>query len=136
MFTRYREKKARLARIKQLQAEVDGVYEAELAGATTTEQRQEAHDIARSQVVVEENQLDYLKQADLLTALEKKGVTIPTEYYAVEEWPLTSTLTHSGEMWARRELKTLYRAEIEFWSKQILPIASLILSIIALVRSH
>ena len=68
------------------------------------------------------------------------GLTIPAELYDRSEWPLKPTLSYSGEMWAKQELKKIRRADIVFWAKLILPIVSLVLSIIsifiALVKKH
>ena len=136
MLPHRRAKRERLARIKQLQTQVRAVYDAELAQTETHQEREEAYDRIHAQVMFDENEIAHLQQAHLLHALDKDGVAIPKEYYEDDEWPLKPTLTHSGEMWARRELKKLRHAEIEFWAKIVLPIASLILAIIALLISR
>jgi hypothetical protein len=61
---------------------------------------------------------------------------VPKDYWYDSGWGYKSVLTSKGEAWVRHELKKVWRADVEFWFKLVLPTLALILSIIALIRKH
>jgi hypothetical protein len=136
MFTKRKERKARTLRMGELHNSIAAVYEYELNNANTPQDREVAYQIIRSQAQYDENELTHLQQIDLMKKANKVGLTIPTELYDDYGGYLKTTLSSEGEMWVKRELKKLQRAEIEFWLKLVLPAASLFLSVIALLKKH
>jgi hypothetical protein len=122
--------------MRELKQGIDAVYATELSEARTPTEREVAYEVARPQVMCEENELRHLSQANLLTRLSKEALEIPKEHYFDHGEHLRTTLTDAGEMWARRELKRLRREQIEFWAKLVLPVVALIVSIIALAKKH
>lgn len=137
MFKPLVRERTRRKKTNELKAYINSVYDAELKGVSGEEQRKEAYEVARAQVLYEENDLDVLLQQKLLSQLDKAGIEVPDEYWNGEEWPLQRTLLPQGEKWARRQLRRYRDERIEFWSKLVVPILALIISIIALfVRSR
>jgi hypothetical protein len=82
-----------------------------------------------------EQAIDVLKQEKLMARLEKSPLQVPPEYWFDTGVPYRRALTFKGQAWALHELKKLRNAEIEFWFKLVVPVAALIISVIALVRS-
>jgi lipopolysaccharide export LptBFGC system permease protein LptF len=136
MFAKQKERKARTLRMKELQASIDAVYKDELNNASTPQDREVAYQVIRAQVEDNENELTHLQQIDLTTKANKAGITIPMEFYSDYGGTLKTTLSYAGEMWVKREVKKHDRAEIEFWFKLVLPLVSLLLSVIALLEKH
>ncbi|MGB7546808.1 MAG: hypothetical protein WBM14_03590 [Terracidiphilus sp.] len=78
--------------------------------------------------------LEYLKQETLRERLERAGITIPAEY--ATPWDGHAVvLNEQGKKWARIELRKYREQRVDYWAKIVLPILSLIVSIIALVVS-
>jgi lipopolysaccharide export LptBFGC system permease protein LptF len=85
-------------------------------------------------------------QARLFERLERAGIEIPEQFLSPFDpaLPINPTvvlgrklLTDAGKHWARVELRRYNEERIEFWAKLILPILSLVVSIIALaVATH
>jgi len=119
----------------ELRSWINQVYEGEFKNAKTPQEIGEARERFHAITRDEENELVALLQQGRIDALRRKGIEIPEKYLNGEEYPLKRTLLPSGEIWARNELSKYRDSRIEFWSKIILPIISLILSIWALFKS-
>jgi hypothetical protein len=86
---------------------------------------------------LEHNEMVHLQQEDLKQKLFRSPIEVPDEYWSPCGRGEHRTLTFKGEAWARSELKKMWRQDVEFWFKLVVPILALILSIIALVKkSH
>jgi hypothetical protein len=135
MFEVVRERRARAKRIAELKRLI---AEAEAADYGFGDSEEEQH--AESQAIDEktrpcQNELDYLLQANLFRRVNRLGIDIPQDkLYTKSNWDEYSILTVEGEAWVRRELSKYRDSRIEFWAKIVLPIASLILSVIALMK--
>lgn len=80
--------------------------------------------------------LNVLTQQETLFKLEKADIKIPEEYL-VRSPDHTNNLNREGESWARAALRKHKRDNIEFWFKLVMPVLSLIVSIVALyVATH
>jgi hypothetical protein len=137
MLQRWKDTKRRNARIKELQQYIDKTFEHELKDVKTEQENFEAHQRIFALVKYEHNELENLRQHLLQNRLRRSPIEVPEEYWNPCDRDERRTLTYKGEVWARRELKKLLMADIEFWFKLVVPLLALILSIIALVkRSH
>jgi hypothetical protein len=141
MFNGVKKWNARRWRIAELRKYITGTYESELRGAKSEQERGEAYQIAHSIVQVEENELEYLQQETLQRRLGHSPIEVPNEYWNDKDLWEKPTLTNKGEAWARRELRKIWMADVEFWAKLVatlvLPTVAIVLSIIALVKkSH
>lgn len=128
-------KKERQERIHALQTYIANVHEEEFRNAKTPQEKGEADQRVYVITRDEENELTTLLQGNLVARLSRVGIEIPEKHWNNEEYPLRKTLSWSGEMWAKNEYTKYRDSRIEFWAKIILPILSLIVSIIALFRS-
>jgi lipopolysaccharide export LptBFGC system permease protein LptF len=129
-------KKERKARLQQLEESIAAIFE-------IARREGEAHGDRNSAILraieltrYEKNELDHLRQQPMRLRLRKLGIKIPDEHYLQREWPMKTSLTYVGELWGYSELRKARKAEIEFWAKIVLPILSIVLSIIALVKRH
>jgi hypothetical protein len=136
MFQSLKKRRVRNKKIAELREYIDSVYESEVKGAKTPQEKGEAYQIARSICESEENELDYLRQEDILEKLTTAPFEVPKEHWEDGGLGYRAVLTERGEVWARNKLKKVWRKDIEFWMKLVLPVLALILSIIALVGKH
>ena len=136
MFQALKKRRVRKKRVAELREYIDSVYESEVKGAKTPKEKGEAYQIARSICESEENELEYLRQEDILERLTTAPFEVPKEYWGGDGLGNRAVLTYRGAVWARNELKKVWRTDVEFWMKLVLPLLALILSIIALVRKH
>ena len=81
-----------------------------------------------------DDEIDWLRQKNLLSSARSAGVEIPADAWDQSEQRNFAVLTASGEWKLRKELRKHRDLRIEFWAKIVLPIASLIVSIIALLK--
>jgi hypothetical protein len=80
--------------------------------------------------------LRFLIQREIRAKLDAADIEIPERYF-VSGIPGVDNLSVDGESWARATLRQHHRENIEFWFKLVMPVLSLILSIIALyVAAH
>jgi len=132
MFENLKKRRLRNARIAELDA-----YEAELSGAKTEHEKYEADQIAHAVCQREENELTFLRQEDIIQQLKNALFEVSDGYWINSQWGLKKVLTKKGEAWARAELWKHKKDNIEFFSKLIIPIVALLISIAALVKkSH
>jgi hypothetical protein len=136
MFQALKKRQARKKRIAELREYICNTYESEAKGAKTSKEKGEAYQIARSLCELEENELNYLRQENILRKLKTAPFEVPKEYWEGSGWEYKAVLTYRGEVWVRNELEKVWRTEVEFWFKLVLPVLALVLSIIALVRKH
>jgi hypothetical protein len=127
--------RSRNKKIAELREYIDRVYAGELKDAKTPQEKGEAYQIAHSICEYEENELDFLRQEDILNQLKSAPFEVPKEYWDEGKYCYKTVLTYRGEIWARNELKKVRREEIEFWFKIVLPVIAIIISVIALVKS-
>jgi lipopolysaccharide export LptBFGC system permease protein LptF len=120
-------------RIKALKKFIDETIDSETRAAKTPQEKQDAFSLAMSMTEEERNELEHLRQKPSVALLRREGVRVPKEYWEAT-WYSKETLTPEGEDWARFEAKKLWRSNVEFWGKLILPFVSIVLSIIALVH--
>ena len=81
--------------------------------------------------------LHYLKQEQLREKLLRAGIKIPDEFGTPYNDDVL--LTQKGEAWAAIQLRKYREQRIEFWVKLVMPVLSLIVSIVALyisTRNH
>lgn len=85
-----------------------------------------------------------MRQVKVRNRLETLGILVPPEYIdtsistnrvEAEYWAPVPVLTEAGENWARREIQKRRDERIEFWMRTLLPVLSLIVSIVAIVIS-
>jgi hypothetical protein len=132
---RRQKRKQKLARIQELQKWIAEVWKAETRNVKTSEDWQEAHQIASSLMVYEKNELDYLLQENLLNRALRLGLRIPNEYY--DDWQdsgIKRVLTDEGVTWANREIRKMRLAEFKAWTEIIVPILSLLVALAAILR--
>jgi lipopolysaccharide export LptBFGC system permease protein LptF len=134
MFERWKYKRKRKQEVAELTAYIDGQYASELNGAKTEQEKGDADQIAYSITEWQRNRLDWLLQEDILEALKTAPFDVPEDYWYDAGWGYKKVLTRKGDAWARHELDKMWRANVEFWFKLVLPIFALALSIIALVK--
>jgi hypothetical protein len=79
--------------------------------------------------------LTHLRQKALLHKLDMSPLEVPDEYWFDTKDPYRKVLYPKGVAWAEHELKKIRNGEIEFWFKLVVPVAALIISVIALIRS-
>lgn len=120
--------------MRELRQFIEKVNEEELRHAKTPQERAEAHELIFELTKYEENEHENLRQRDLLNKLRRSPLVVPQEYFEDVDRTYKLALTMKGEAWARHELKKIWRAEVEFWGKLILPVLALVISIIALVH--
>lgn len=90
----------------------------------------------RSQLDIGRSYIAFLRQWELIRELDESPLEVPSEYWLDCEVTHERRLTPKGIAWARHELKKLSHTEIEFWFKLVIPVAALVISIIALVHSY
>jgi rhamnose utilization protein RhaD (predicted bifunctional aldolase and dehydrogenase) len=93
-------------------------------------EQREAEGISHLQTINDE--IELYQQEELQERLKRAGIEIPDHHIRTGKRRL---LTDAGKCWAQVELRKYRDQRIEFWMKLILPILSLIVSIIALVVS-
>jgi len=127
----YRERQAEIVRLDAyIQREFDGA----IKEAKTAQEKYDAGQLAHSITEFERNRLAFLRQESLLRRIKHAPFEVPSDYWNDSPWGMERTLTRTGEAWARAELKRLWRLDVEFWAKLVMPILALIISIIALVK--
>jgi len=136
MFKRWMYRRNRKAEIQSLREYIDGEFASALKAAKTPQEKVEAEEFAYSCCQYEINQLDYLRQEDIIAKLKTAPFEVPADYWDDNGYEFTKTLTRRGEAWARHELKKIRNTEIEFWAKLVLPVVALVVSIIALVKKN
>lgn len=136
MFPALKKRRVRKKKIAELREYIDSVHETEFKGAKTPQEKDEAYQIARSICESEMNELNYLRQEDILEKLTTAPFEVPKEYWEDSGLGYRPVLTYRGAVWARNELKKVWRTDVEFWLKLVLPVLALIISIVALVRRH
>jgi hypothetical protein len=138
MFRRWRYKKIRKARIEELRQYVDKVldWDSIAEGTEITDEYMEDETRKEALIRLEHNEMVHLQQEDLKQKLHRSPIQVPDEYWSPCGRGEQRTLTFKGEAWARGELKKLWRSDVEFWFKLVVPILALILSIIALVHKN
>jgi len=134
MFERWKHVRARKKEIQSLRDYIDKEFKTAINAATTPQEKGEAEQLAYSSCQWEINQLEYLQQEDIITALKVAPFEVPEEYWENGGYDFKKVLRIKYVPWAAHELKKIRHAEIEFWAKLALPIVALIVSIIALVR--
>ena len=119
---------------KTLEANIMRDLRAPFETETDVKRRAELLNDAWKRTATDREFLEYLKQETLRERLERAGITTPAEYAA--PWDGHSmVLNEQGKKWARIELRKYREQRIDYWAKIVLPILSLIVSIIALVAS-
>ena len=134
MFRAIKDEHARRKQIRELDAYIDKVFDEEVKTAKNNQEVGEAYSRAHSMVEEEMNERDHLRQKPWLNRLNKEGVLVPKEYWEEHYEYLKPTLNSTGEVWVRGEYRRLWRMNIEFWFKLVVPLLALVLSIIALVK--
>ena len=127
--------KAEIARVHaRIMSRIDQVVEAS-AESTDEERATLLRDVSKANEQ-DKAHLTSLIQQETRIKLEEADIEIPTEYL-VGSVGGTNILTREGQKWARTALRKHQRENVEFWMKLVVPILSLILSIIALyVAAH
>jgi hypothetical protein len=136
MFKRWRYKKARKKRIEELRQRVDRVLDWDSITEETEITDEYMEDETRKEALIrlDHNEMVHLQQEDLKQKLFRSPIEVPNEHWSPSGRDEHRTLTFKGEAWARSELKKMWRQDVEFWFKLVVPILALILSIIALVH--
>jgi len=80
------------------------------------------------------NTLAYLRQKELLRRVHNSPLEVPEEYWFDTGVPYRRALYPKGITWAEHELGKIWHAKIDFWVKLVVPVAALVISIIALVH--
>jgi lipopolysaccharide export LptBFGC system permease protein LptF len=120
-------------RIKLLTKSIAETIAEEEKNAKTKQEKRDAFSLAMAMTEEDRNELEHLRQKPSVSLLRKEGVKIPNEYWEAT-WYSKETLTSEGEDWTRFEANKLWRTNVEFWFKLIVPLIALVLSIIALVK--
>lgn len=136
MFKAIERRRARNKEIARLRNYIHDTYSSETKNAKTPKEKGEAYQIAHSICEFEEDELEYLRQEEVLDKLTTAPFEVPEEYWQDIELGHRKVLTSRGMVWVQNELKKVRRASIEFWFKLILPLLALVISIIALLRKH
>jgi len=110
---------------QQLREQYDELFRADMDGKS----RVEAIELMKPS----RDFLHYLKQEKMRERLLQAGITVPEEY--ASSYNDDILLNQKGEEWANIQLRKYREQRIEFWAKLIMPVLSLMLSVIALIVS-
>jgi hypothetical protein len=137
MLERWKYVRKRKKDIEGLRQYIDAEFKKAVDAAKTPKEKFEAEQFAFSWCSQELNELEYLKQEDVIEGLKKAPFEVPEEYWQDHGYEYKRTLKSKGLAWATHELDKIRREKIEFWFKMIVPVAALIISIVALAKkSH
>jgi hypothetical protein len=92
MFQPIKKRRARKKKIAELREYINGVYESEAKGARTKQEKYDAYQAARSICQLEENELDYLRQEDILEMLNTAPFEVPDDYWYGGGWGFKKVL--------------------------------------------
>lgn len=134
MFQAIKDERERKKRIKELNALIEKTVYEEVSMAKDKDHEEEAYARAFSMLKRECNVRDSLRQQPWLNLLRKEGILVPSEHWQERHEHLTPVLNESGEIWVRGEYRRLWKLNIEFWFKIVVPILALILAIIFLMK--
>jgi hypothetical protein len=134
MFERWKYRRKRKAEIQSLKDYIDKEFKQAVDAAESPKEKFEAEQFAYSYCSQEINELEYLQQEEVIEGLKKAPFEVPDEYWQDHGNDYKRTLRSKGLAWATHELDKIQREKIEFWFKMILPVAALIISIIALMK--
>jgi lipopolysaccharide export LptBFGC system permease protein LptF len=143
MFWKYKWRKETRRKIKeylQLAKQINDRYETKTrtradGTAPTTEESDKAFNEYNEHMRPVMNELSHLRQKELLYKVDNSPLEVPDEYWFDTKDPYRKILSPKGIAWAEHELKKIRNAEIEFWFKLVVPVAALIISVVALIRS-
>ncbi len=123
--------------IQSLKDYIDKEFKQAFDAAGSPKEKSEAEQFAYSWCSQEINELEYLQQENVIEGLKKAPSEVPNDYWQEHGNEYHRTHRSKGLAWATHELDKIRREKIEFWFKMIVPVAALIISIIALVKkSH
>ena len=132
-------RRLRLERIRELEISINRLYEQATAHKSASGSADDwaAYNFCCKEADALQNTLTHLLQGPSRSRARLLGIEIPASKLVASDDPERYTvLSDEGELWLRQERRKYRDSRIEFWAKIVLPILSLIISIIALLRKH